>query len=133
MGSSTRRGASGSGATGSEDIADATRYAVRKGYADPKRICIYGASFGGHAALQNAIVAPDLFRCAVGYAGVYDLTLMRKQGDVPETRLGRGYLETVLGTDDAVRRAQSPVSTASKVRAKVLPIHSKHDRRTCVE
>lgn len=112
-----------------EDIADATRYAVRKGYADPKRICIYGGSFGGYAALQSAVVAPDLFRCAVGYAGVYDLTLMWKQGDIPERRLGRGYLETVLGSDDAALKAHSPVYNAGKVKAKVLLIHGKQDRR----
>jgi dipeptidyl aminopeptidase/acylaminoacyl peptidase len=116
-----------------EDIADATRYAVRKGYADPKRICIYGASFGGYAALQSAIVAPDLFRCAVGYVGVYDLTLMEKLGDIPETRLGRGYVKTVLGTDEAALKAQSPVHNAGRVKAQVLLIHGKQDRRAPIE
>ncbi len=58
-----------------EDIVDATRWAVKKGKADPRRICSYGGSFGAYAALQSAILAPDLFRCAVGNAGIYDLTL----------------------------------------------------------
>src|SRR5262249_42008473 len=58
------------------DIVDATRWLVGKGMADEKRVCIYGGSFGGYAALQATILAPDLFRCAVGYAGVYDLALM---------------------------------------------------------
>jgi dipeptidyl aminopeptidase/acylaminoacyl peptidase len=116
-----------------EDIADATRYAVRKGYADPKRICIYGASFGAYAALQSTIVAPDLFRCAVGYAGVYDLALMEKLGDIPESQLGRGYLKTVLGTDETALKAESPVYNAGKIKAKVLLIHGKKDRRAPFE
>jgi dipeptidyl aminopeptidase/acylaminoacyl peptidase len=116
-----------------EDIADATRFVVRKGYADPKRICIYGASFGAYAALQSTIVAPDLFRCAVGYAGVYDLTLMEKEGDIPETRNGRGFLHTVLGTDEGALKAKSPVYNADKIKAKVLLIHGKRDRRAPIE
>jgi len=115
------------------DIADATRYAVRKGYADPKRICIYGGSFGAYAALQSTIVAPDLFRCAVGYAGVYDLSLMEKLGDISERQLGRGYLKTVLGTDETALKAQSPVYNAGKIKAKVLLIHGKQDRRAPIE
>ena len=75
-----------------QDIVDATRWMVAKGMADGKRVCICGASFGGYAALQATILAPDLFRCAVGYAGVYDLELMDKVGDIPETRLGRAGL-----------------------------------------
>ena len=116
-----------------QDIADATRYAVRKGYADPKRICIYGASFGAYAALQSTIVAPDLFRCAAGYAGIYDLGLIEKLGDTHESQLGRGYLKTVLGTDEAALKAQSPVYNAGKIKAKVLLIHGKKDRRAPFE
>ena len=42
-----------------------------------------------HAALQSAILAPGLFRCAVGLAGVYDLTLMSSIGDIPQRRKDR--------------------------------------------
>ncbi|HSO30163.1 MAG TPA: prolyl oligopeptidase family serine peptidase, partial [Candidatus Sulfomarinibacteraceae bacterium] len=48
-----------------QDVVDATRWAVKKGFADPARICAYGGSFGAFASLQAAILAPDLFRCAV--------------------------------------------------------------------
>ena len=92
-----------------EDIIDATRFAVRKGFADPKRICVYGASFGGYAAMQSAILAPDLFRCAVGYAGIYDLGLLAKTGDISWGRLGRGYVRTAVGEDDrALAEATGP-------------------------
>jgi len=116
-----------------QDIVDVTRYAVGKGYADPHRICAYGGSFGAYASLQSAIVAPDLFRCAVGLAGVYDLTLMTSTGDISESRLGLGYLKTVLGTDEAALKRGSPVYNADKLKAKVLLIHGKQDRRAPIE
>jgi dipeptidyl aminopeptidase/acylaminoacyl peptidase len=113
-----------------DDIIDATRYAVRKGYGDPARTCIYGASFGGFAALQSAIRAPDLFRCAVGYAGVYDLSLMDKN---VYTTLNTNYLKAVLGTDKEALKAGSPAYNASKVKAKVFLIHGKKDLRAPLE
>jgi len=112
-----------------QDIVDATGYAVKKGHADPRRICIYGGSFGAYAAMQSAVIAPDLFRCAVGYAGIYDLTLMSSEGDIAETRLGRGYVATVLGQDVASLRQTSPVYNAGRLRARVLLIHGKQDQR----
>ena len=53
-----------------DDITDAARWAIAQGIADPKRICIYGGSFGGYAALMSATSEPDLYRCAIGLAGV---------------------------------------------------------------
>jgi len=116
-----------------QDIVDATRWMVAKGMADDKRVCIYGASFGGYAALQATILAPDLFRCAVGYAGVYDLALMDKVGDIPETRLGRAYVHVVVGDDKAALRSVSPVHNAEKIKARVLLIHGDTDRRVPIE
>jgi len=111
-----------------QDIVDATRFAIRKGFADPRRICIYGASFGGYAALQGAVLAPDLFRCAVGYAGVYDLTGVA-DADFWTSRLARGYLRTAIGRDEAALRAASPVFNADRIKARVLLVHGKLDRR----
>ncbi len=116
-----------------EDIIDATRFAVRKGYADPGRICIYGASFGGYAAMQATILAPDLFRCAVGYAGIYDLTRLASTGDIALRRSGRGYVRTVAGDDDAALQEQSPVRHADQIRAKVMLIHGKRDERAPIQ
>ncbi|HEY4554906.1 MAG TPA: prolyl oligopeptidase family serine peptidase, partial [Lysobacter sp.] len=46
------------------DIIDATRWAIREGYADQERICIYGGSFGGYSALMAPIREPGLYKCA---------------------------------------------------------------------
>jgi dienelactone hydrolase len=116
-----------------QDIVDATRFAIRKGFADPKRVCIYGASFGGYAALQAAIVAPDLFRCAAGYAGVYDLSLMNNLGDIAESVRGRAYVKKALGENADDERSASPVYNASKITAKVFLIHGKKDWRAPFE
>ncbi|HZX95922.1 MAG TPA: prolyl oligopeptidase family serine peptidase [Myxococcales bacterium] len=116
-----------------EDIIDATRFAVRKGFADPGRICIYGASFGGYAAMQSAILAPDLFRCAVGYAGIYDLALMEKTGDISWSSLGRGYVRTAVGRDERLLDEMSPVRHADKIKARVFLIHGKQDNRAPIE
>lgn len=62
-----------------DDVTDATRWAIGQKIADPDRICIFGASYGGYAALMGAVREPGMYRCAVGYVGVYDLELMHKQ------------------------------------------------------
>jgi acetyl esterase/lipase len=116
-----------------EDIVDATRYAVGKGYADSKRICSFGASYGAFAALQSAILAPELYRCAVGYSGIYDLTLMATEGDTHQSASGRGFIQKAIGTDQAKLKQQSPVYNADKLKAKVLLIHGQLDNRAPIE
>lgn len=54
------------------DVTDATRAAISLGVVDPKRVAIMGGSFGGYLALQGVVMDPDLYRCAVTIAGVFD-------------------------------------------------------------
>lgn len=61
-----------------EDVADAARWAINKGYADDKRVAIYGGGFGGYAALAGAAYVPNLYRCSVGFSGVYDWGMQLK-------------------------------------------------------
>ncbi len=116
-----------------QDIVDATRFAIRKRLGDGGRACAFGASFGAYAAVQSAVLAPDLFRCAVGYAGIYDLARMASSGDIALTRLGRGYVRTVVGEDEGELRRASPVHNAEKVKARVLLVHGDEDRRAPIE
>jgi dipeptidyl aminopeptidase/acylaminoacyl peptidase len=117
------------GARMQDDLTDATRWAIDQKIASAERICIYGASYGGYAALMGAAREPQLYRCAIGYAGVYDLELMFSSGDIPGSKLGMSYLNEVLGNDIAELRARSPVSLASAIEAPVLLIHGKEDWR----
>ena len=126
----------GHGAWGAEmqdDVADAVRWAVESGAADPDRICIMGGSYGAYAALTGAFRTPDLYRCAIGMAGVYDLELMFEKGDISTAMRGQAYLEQVLGDDKAALRARSPAHHADAISAAVLLAHGDLDERAPIE
>ncbi|WP_051202148.1 S9 family peptidase [Ferrimonas senticii] len=121
------------GGVSQHDIIDGTRHVIEQGIADPKRICLYGASFGGYSALQSAILEPELFACAVGSMGVYDLEMMFEHGDIQQNRSGINYLEETLGTDKQQLRAFSPVHNVDKLKAPLLLLHGEEDERTPIE
>jgi dipeptidyl aminopeptidase/acylaminoacyl peptidase len=112
-----------------DDVTDATRWAIAQGIADPARVCIYGASYGGYAALEGAVKEPDLYRCAIGYAGVYDLRLMQSRGDIPQTAFGASYLKMALGEDVNQLWQRSPIAHLDRLKAKVMLIVGGADRR----
>ena len=116
-----------------DDILLATKYAIEQGITDKNRVCIFGASFGGYSALQSAINQPDLYKCAIGYVGVYDLPLLYKEGDITAIKWGDAYLDKTLGTDVAAQKAQSPVYNVDKLKAPVLLIHGEDDERAPIE
>ena len=117
------------GAEMQDDITDTVRYTIAEGIADPERICIYGASYGGYAAMAGAYRDPDLYQCAVGYVGVYDLPMMFKKGDIPDREAGINFLKEALGTDSDDLRARSPSHNADKIKAATMLIHGKLDER----
>lgn len=117
------------GATMQDDVTDATRWAIDQKLTTADRICIFGASYGGYAALQGAVREPDLYHCAIGYAGVYDLELMYSSADIPLAKSGKAYLEKVLGSDRDELRSRSPAYNADKIKVPVLLIHGKEDWR----
>ena len=112
-----------------QDLIDGVNWAIAENYADPKRVCVFGASFGGYSAMMTVIRAPKLFQCAVGYAGVYDLEMMYDKGDIRQSKSGRSYLRTVIGKDDADLAANSPTRLADKISVPVLLIHGEDDKR----
>lgn len=112
-----------------DDLTDATQWAIKQGYADSKRICIYGASYGGYAAIEATVREPALYRCAIGYAGVYDLRIQWDKSDIQRSDSGVSYLNNVLGDDrdDLLRR--SPLSGVDHIQAALLLIHGGADER----
>jgi dipeptidyl aminopeptidase/acylaminoacyl peptidase len=112
-----------------DDLLDGVRWAIKEGTVDAKRVCVYGASFGGYSAMMTAIRAPDLIKCAVGYAGVYDLAMMHDKGDIQQRKSGRNYLDEVIGKDAAELKANSPVNLVDKLKAPVLIVHGEADER----
>jgi dipeptidyl aminopeptidase/acylaminoacyl peptidase len=109
------------------DVTDATRWAIEQGIADPQRVCIYGASYGGYAALMGVASEPDLYRCAIGHIGVYDLPMMYSQGDIQDRLSGENYLDDTLGRDGLEER--SPTRLASSIKVPVLLTAGKEDDR----
>ncbi len=117
------------GGTMQDDLADGVQWAVSNKVADPNRICTYGASYGGYAALMQPIRYPELYKCAIGYVGVYDLQVMKKKGDIPRDQSGKRYLQRVLGEDEAQLRAWSPAQNVDKVKVPVLLVQGAIDQR----
>jgi dipeptidyl aminopeptidase/acylaminoacyl peptidase len=111
-----------------DDLIDGVKWAIGHGYADPNRICVFGASFGGYSALMQPIVAPKLYKCAIDYAGVYDWRIGMDKSDTRRFAGGRNYFQEAVGTrDDAY--AMSPVSMMDRFNVPVLIAHGKDDPR----
>jgi dipeptidyl aminopeptidase/acylaminoacyl peptidase len=125
-----------------DDVTDATRWAIEQGIADPDRICIYGGSYGGYASLMGVIKEPDLYQCAVGYVGVYDLPWFRS-GDGNDFSSQRGYgrdaranferfMSTAVGDDMEKLRANSPVHNVDRIKADLYLVHGGSDVRVVI-
>src|SRR5947209_10943125 len=56
-----------------DDISDGVKWLIEQGIADPKRVAIYGGSYGGYATLAGVTFTPDLYAAAVDYVGVSNL------------------------------------------------------------
>ncbi|MGE5625070.1 MAG: prolyl oligopeptidase family serine peptidase [Bacillota bacterium] len=112
-----------------DDLADGVAWAIKQGYADPNRVCIYGASYGGYAAFENPIRYPNLYKCAVGYVGAYDLTLLGEEGDVSHFAGGVHAMDVYLGTDMEERKRESPAYNADKLKLPLFIIYGGADFR----
>lgn len=108
-----------------DDLTDATQWAIAQGIADPKRICIYGASYGGYAALMGAAREPSLYHCVAGYVGVYDLQALYSDHDAPDQRGGENFLKKTLGQDGLA--SISPDHLADRISVPVLLAAGKED------
>lgn len=117
-----------------DDLTDGTLWAIKQGYADKDKICISGASYGGYAALMGVVKEPDLYKCAIGYVGVYDLPLMFDKGNVAE-RIGWGkqYMAEAFGGTEAEMKKNSPAYHADKIKAGVFLVHGGRDEQAHYE
>jgi acetyl esterase/lipase len=121
-----------------DDITDGVKKLIADGIADPKRICIVGASYGGYAALAGATFTPDLYACAVGVAGVYDLPhFLRikrtRSADDAAAVSGWNALVGDVDTDSDRLDATSPAQHADKVKCPVLLLHGDGDTTVPIE
>lgn len=112
-----------------DDMTDGVRHIIAQGIADERRVAVYGGSYGGYASLMSAIREPELYRCAINFVGMSDLSLMYKEGDTTEHNLGIDTLETYIGRSDEVLKGQSAIHNLDKLKAPVLIIHGAEDQR----
>lgn len=112
-----------------DDLTDAVHWAIDQGIADPKRVAIYGASYGGYAALAGAVFTPDLYRCAINYVGAVDLTYLgrRDQGGDPFS-LDTFYKIWIHPDMDELKR-RSPVNNVAAIKIPTLHAYGKNDPR----
>lgn len=115
------------GGTMQDDVTDATRWAIAQGIADPRRICIYGASYGAYASLMGVVKEPDLYACAAGNVGVYDMPTMYGKGDIQARRAGENFLREALGEENLA--AISPTRLADRIKVPVLLAAGAEDER----
>jgi len=115
-----------------DDLTDAVNAVVKAGYADPDRVCIIGASYGGYAALAGGAFTPDVYRCVVAVAGVSDLPKMLadERRDHGRNHWVVSYWNKVIGNSKTERDKLievSPVNSADQFQAPLLMLHGKDD------
>ena len=105
------------------DVTDAGRWLIKEGIADPAKLAVLGWSYGGYAALQSGVVAPDLFKAIVAIAPVTDLD--RLKTDAKDDWNFRAVTQFV-GSGPHIE-AGSPAQNAKSFRAPVLLFHGDYD------
>ena len=101
------------GLTMQDDLTDAANWLIEQKLAIPDRIAIAGGSYGGYAALMGAVKTPDLFRCAISFAGVSDLKSLL---DYMKHFINYSLVRKQLGTDSKKLKAVSPIRQVDKIK-----------------
>jgi len=106
------------------DVNDGGRWLIKQGIADPAHLAIVGWSYGGYAALQSAVLDPNLFKAIVAVAPVTDLEMLRQEHsgftDFPQVDAQIGHGPYI--------RAGSPAQNAERFVAPVLLFHGDRDQ-----
>jgi len=117
-----------------DDLVDAVRWAVERGVADPRRVAIYGGSYGGYAALVGMTFTPDVFACGVSVVGMSNLVTLVENSPSYWKLTWRPRFIKYMGDpsrpeDRARLEARSPLFKADQVRNPILIIHGARDQR----
>ncbi len=123
------------GLTMQDDITDGTNWLVEKGIADPDRIAIYGASYGGYATLMGLVKEPELYAAGVDYVGVSNMfTFMQTIPPYWEPMLEMMY--EMVGnpkTDSLLLRKVSPVFHVDKIVSPLFIFQGANDPRVNID
>jgi dipeptidyl aminopeptidase/acylaminoacyl peptidase len=114
-----------------DDLLDSVAWAVAQGYADARRVAIFGGSYGGYAALAGAAFTPDAFRCAVDLVGPSSLFTFiaavppywKPLLQIIYTRVGHPEHDKQLLTE------ASPLYAADRIKIPLLILQGANDPR----
>lgn len=114
-----------------DDITDGAQWLIQAGIADPKKICIYGGSYGGYAALAGVAFTPGLYACAVDYVGISNLfTFLKTIPPYWKPMIEKLYAKIGDPEKDAdMLRARSPVFHVEKIKTPLLVVQGANDPR----
>ncbi|GHE80002.1 alpha/beta hydrolase family protein [Thalassotalea profundi] len=117
-----------------DDLTDAVHWAVKEGIADKNRVCIYGASYGGYAAMMGVVKEPDLYKCAIPYVGVYDIAVQKDESDTRLHKSGRKFLEEAWNAyDEEFVKERSAIYHLDKLKAALFLVHGRMDARVPIK
>jgi dipeptidyl aminopeptidase/acylaminoacyl peptidase len=111
------------------DVVAAGRWLAKQGIADPDKLAVVGWSYGGYAALQSAVLDPDVYKAVVAIAPVTDLELMKYHY---QNSLSSHVLNQLIGEGPEVREG-SPAAHADKIKVPVLLVHGTYDVNVAYE
>jgi dipeptidyl aminopeptidase/acylaminoacyl peptidase len=117
------------GRTMQDDLDDGVKWLVEQGKVDAKRVCIMGASYGGYAAMWAAARNPEIYRCAVSFAGISDLAAMIKydRRAFSATRYHTSWRERVQGDKSFDLTTVSPLYAVDRINIPLLIAHGADD------
>ena len=119
------------GRTMQDDITDGVQWLIKEGIADPKRVAIYGASYGGYATLAGVTLTPDLYAAAVNYVGVSNMFTFMKTIPPYWEPLREMFYEMVGNPekDKEFLQAVSPVFHVDKIKTPLFVAQGARDPR----
>ncbi|MEW6455337.1 MAG: S9 family peptidase [Acidobacteriota bacterium] len=114
-----------------DDLLDGVNWAIKQGYADPKKICIYGGSYGGYATLVGVTFTPAVFACGVDIVGPSNIVTLIKSIPpywVPikalfDKRVGK------VETEEEFLKSRSPLFKADQIKVPLLIAQGANDPR----
>ena len=118
-----------------DDITDGVKWLIDQGIADPKRVAIYGGSYGGYAVLEGLTKTPDLYAAGVDYVGVSNLfTFMKTVPPYWKPFLDMMY--EMVGNpekDKTLFEENSPALNADKIKAPLFVAQGAKDPRVNID
>lgn len=118
-----------------DDLSDGVKWAIAQGIADPGRVVISGASYGGYAAMAGLTITPELYCAGINYVGVTDIEILLPKAQTEErmywrhTRIG----DLANAADKKRIHDTSPVNLADRVQVPLLMAYGKNDPRVHID